>query len=255
MDAFEAFLVAFCHRVILSYKSTFLGLLVAAAVMLIGAAQSYPNHYVQVAAGLILIPFLSWRDQKVKDGTLKLFILAAIFFLPLAARAETFHPVTTEDVPDGLLVFHPLASGGYFAIVPANFEQDATPAKPVTGTLADVLPSDDPAPPTKPQIGGCFASGKHCIGPAIALSLGAINLSKKQVEGAFSPGVGLQLTLNSGQWYSVGIGAYFNLDAGAQNASAASMVSLLNGYLKVGYSKGFIGDTSARLLFGTGIDL
>lgn len=85
MDAFEAFLVAFCHRVILSYKSTFLGLLVAAAVMLIGAAQSYPNHYVQVVAGLILLPFLAWRDRKVADGTLKLFAFLAFACIALSA--------------------------------------------------------------------------------------------------------------------------------------------------------------------------
>lgn len=89
MNAFEQFLVGFCKSVILSYKSTFFGLLVAAAVMFVGAAQTYPNHYVQIVAALVLVPFLAWRDQKVKDGTIKLFVIA-FFFVAVTASACSF---------------------------------------------------------------------------------------------------------------------------------------------------------------------
>lgn len=126
-----------------------------------------------------------------------------------------------------------------------------------TGTLADVAPSDPvPTPaPTKPQIGGCFTP-KLCIGPEVALTVAAVNLSSSKIEAAFAPGVGLGLTYGvPGTWKTVGVAGYLSIDPGANNLYLGSMLSFLNGYAKVGVSKGFLNDRSWRILIGPGLSL
>lgn len=59
-------------RVWLSYKSTLLGLLVAGlgeaiAYAASGSSASIPP-WVHILAGLLLTPFLAWKDKAVKDG-------------------------------------------------------------------------------------------------------------------------------------------------------------------------------------------
>lgn len=215
------FFIGLYHRVLLSYKSTALGLLLALGADALMQAQASTNPYIHGIAMMIAVPFLAYKDKAVREGTAKLLIFAALFFYAAGARAQT--PT-------------------------ARTERAAT-------ATVDVAPSDPPPVPTTPQIGGCFRSNSICVGPSLSLTLAAVNLTHKTVEGAFSPGVGVGVTFFARQWYSVGLAGFVNLDPGAQNASVSGMVSILNGYARIGYGKGFIGDTSARLLFGTGIEL
>ena len=121
------------------------------------------------------------------------------------------------------------------------------------GTLADVAPST-PAPPTR-TYGGCSANGLICVAPSVSLSLLAVNLSTKKVEGAFSPGVGVGFTVWPSAWYAAGLDAYFAADPGAQTAVVSVMAKWLSGYLRVGVSKGVIGDLSWRIPVAFGVDL
>jgi hypothetical protein len=82
-----------------------------------------------------------------------------------------------------------------------------------------------------------------------------VNLSTGKVEGAFAPGVGYGFTRNPGAWSSFGVDLYFVLDPGAQQLSTSLILKLVNGYLRVGLSKGFIGDKSIRIPVGVGVPL
>jgi hypothetical protein len=228
----RAFFVAFAtvlhERVWLSYKSTFIGL----GLTLIGEALNYtlntvPDPRVHALCALLTTIFVAWKDKKVKEGSAKLLGFV-IFFVALGAQAAGGTP--------GARTAQAAVSGG---------------------TIADVAQSDPlpEPPPVTPAHSGCLKNGKLCFGPTFSLTVAAINLTTKKVEGSFAPGIGVGMTLNPGLWSSVGVDFYLNLDPGAQNASGAILVKLLNGYVRAGYSKGFIGDTSHRLLFGTGIDL
>lgn len=234
MKAFDQFMLSLALRLVASWKSTFLGIAFALGADILGRLTADPSlsPYVHTIAVMISIPFLAYRDRHIAEGSAVKFnipgamIIAFLFLFPAMARAQTPTARTAAATVSG-------------------------------GTLADVAPSDPaPAPvPTVPQIGGCFRSGSICVGPSLAISLAAVNFSTKKVEGAFAPGVGLGVTFMAKQWYSVGLAGYLNLDPGANNASVAVLAAFLNGYARVGISKGFIGDTSTRLLFGTGIDL
>jgi hypothetical protein len=111
------------------------------------------------------------------------------------------------------------------------------------------------AAPTR-RFGGCFKEGKVCLGPTLALSVSAINLTEQKVEPAFSPGLGAGVTFFQDQWYSFGMDGYLSLDAGPdQVANVSGMVKFLNGYVRVGLSRSFIGEHVTRIPIGIGVDL
>lgn len=146
---------------------------------------------------------------------------------------------------------------GSLLVATAAHAQESAPAPAPAPVAAPADPA--PAPSAPPKIGGCFANRKVCVGPTVALTLTAVNLTSKHVEAGFAPGVGVGFTYLPGTWSSIGLGAYFSLVPGSQgipdNASGALIASFLNGWGRVGVSKGFLGDTSTRLLIGTGLDL
>lgn len=234
MKAFDQFMLSLALRMFASWKSTFLGVALALGADFLGRLAVDPamSPYVHTLAVLISVPFLAYRDRHISDGSAVrvnlpgVTLAIAFFFLfPFGAHAQT---------------------------------PGARAAAASVGTLADVAPSDAaPAPVAAPllgTIGGCFGkAGAWCIAPTVAVSLAAINLSQKKIEPSFSPGLGLGVIWNKGQWYSLGAAGYINADSGTQNFSAAGAFSILNGWGRVGYSKGFIGDTSSRIFFGIGI--
>jgi|GEM_PF-3975540 len=130
---------------------------------------------------------------------------------------------------------------------------DAPPPR-VTQVLPMVAESD---PPPSSTYGGCVGRWT-CFQPSVSIAPLAVNLRTHTVEAGFQPGVGYGVTIHKGEWYSFGVDAYLALDVGAQRFSIAVMGKAVNGYLRFGWSKGFIGDsnaTSPRLLFGIGTDL
>jgi hypothetical protein len=155
---------------------------------------------------------------------MKSLFIAALLSLSLPALAEDKAPPNPSALADAI-------------------KQDPTAVQP------DVLPA-------KQAFGGCVGASKNiCFAPSVSLTLAAINLQTKKIEGAFSPGVGYGFLVDPGKWSSFGASFHFVLDPGAQQASAALMLSLINGYIRAGIDKGFIGDTSWRLMFGTGVPL
>jgi hypothetical protein len=220
------------HRVWLSYRSTILGIGVAA----IGEALNYtyntvPDPRIHAACALLTTIFLAWKDRKVKEGVVKLLVI--FLFVTSAAYAQgspsaRAHAAATGANPDAL--------GNAIAEDPNAVQ----PSDPV---------------PASPLFGGCVAKEKVCFGPSIGVVMAAINLSTGKIEGAFSPGVGYGFTAFPGKWYSLGASLHLVIDPGAQQASAAGVLKLINGYFRPGYSKGFVGDKSDRLLFGFGVDL
>lgn len=300
IEAIDKAMLALAIRVIASWKTTLFGVLLGLGTDTLTQLQLVPNQYVHALALLLAGVFATFRDaQYAKGAAIKIIpplMAALVFFLPMRAHAQT----SVEEAAiehDALLVYHPLASGGWLIVGGVPMTE-----QPVSGTYANVpsdtvmvreasfpavlidVPAfkaatpgaaagaaaietgtppltDDPPPvvvpaplPAGPVIGGCFGALKQwCVAPAAAVSVIAINLSKGIIEGGFSPGAGLGLTYNTGQWYSVGLNLLLNMDVGAQNFNGAAMGSFLNGWLRVGYSKGFIGDRSGRMLFGIGI--
>jgi hypothetical protein len=218
------------ERVWLSRKSTILGLL----VYILGEVIIYfqgpsASPYARLIAGLVAAPFLAWKDKAVAEGAIKL--IALFLFVSFGAQA---------------------AAG-----TPSGRTAEAASQLGIKGTLADVAPSDPlPTPAVvAPKFGGCTKTGAVCFGPSVAVSMVAINFSSKKIEGAFAPGLGYGFTWKPGAWDSFGADAFFVLDPGAQQASASVVFKLVNGYLRVGISKGFIGDTSWRMPVGVGVDL
>lgn len=215
------------ERVWLSRKSTILGLLVYVAGELIIYFQG-PNAspYARLIAGLVAAPFLAWKDKAVKEGTI------------------------------ALLAFMLFASGAYAQGSPTARRANAEALAGAISADPNAVPPDvSPAAPASP-FGGCVGVRKNvCFGPSAVVGLVAINLSSKKVEGAFSPGVGYGFTVNPGKWSSFGADAFFVVDPGAQQVSGSFVLKLINGYLRVGVSKGFIGDQSWRIPVGLGVDL
>lgn len=111
--------------------------------------------------------------------------------------------------------------------------------------------ADDVAPVSK--FGGCFKSGKICLGPSGTLTVTAINFTKSTIEPAFTPGLGYGVTFNAGAWYMFGADLYGAIDPIHQIASATLMFKAAN-YLRFGISKGFIGDHDWRLPIGFGTE-
>lgn len=215
--------------------------------------------------------FVSWLagnfGKALTSSKVGLMAIGFVLCLATAAHAQDAHvPGTpTPAAADPIATYAPTAGGAVFTVggtllaqadtTPAPTAPVAAPAPAPTSTPAPVAAPSDPTP----VIGGCFANGKWCVGPTVALTLTAINLTTQHVEAGFNPGVGVGLTYQKGTWNSIGLGAFFNLTPGASgvpdNASGAAILSFLNGYGRVGLSKGFIGDKSTRLLVGTGLDL
>ena len=117
------------------------------------------------------------------------------------------------------------------------------------------VPGPTAAPVIASTFGGCVPSGKVCFGPSLAITAVAINISKGTVEGSFTPGLGYGFSAFQGQWYSFGADVYGDVNPAAQQASVALLLKLVNGYVRIGASKGFIGDHSWRIPIGIGIDL
>lgn len=117
------------------------------------------------------------------------------------------------------------------------------------------VPGPTAAPVTASTFGGCVPSGKVCFGPSLAITAVAINVSKGIVEGSFTPGLGYGFSAFQGKWYSFGADVYGDVDPAHQQASVALLLKLVNGYVRIGASKGFIGDHSWRIPIGIGIDL
>lgn len=190
-------------------------------------------------------------------------VAIALVFLAGGARAqETEHVALSKPA---IYTFHELGSGGYVwigaelqedspssggAAAPASAPAPAPAPPPAPAAAAPV--AADPSP-TPSQFGGCTKSGKLCFAPEFAVTVAALNLSTKKVEAAFAPGGGYGFTVNPGAWSSFGAGAYFTLDPGANQASATILAKFINGYLRVGISKGVIGDTAWRVPFSFGV--
>jgi hypothetical protein len=222
------------ERVWLSYRSTILGLLVTVFGELLNYFYlTVPDPRIHAACALLTTIFIAWKEKKVKEGAVKLLTIAFLFcsFGALAAGG-TPTARTAEAV----------------AVNPHALEQA------IAEDPGAVQPAPDPLPAV-PLFGGCTKSGKLCFGPSLGIVLSAINLSTGKIEGAFSPGVGYGFTAFPGKWYSAGVSVHLVVDPGAQQASAAGVLKLINGYFRPGFSKGFIGDKSKRLLFGFGVDL
>jgi hypothetical protein len=221
---FKALGTALYERVWLSYRSTILGILVAA----LGEVLNYfvlavPDPKIHALCVLLTTIFVAWKDKKVKDGAIKL--LAILCFVSFGSYAQG-SPVIRRALQEAVAA-------------------DANSPEP-----APALPSV-----AAPAFGGCVSKGHLCFGPTIALTVAAINLSKGTIEGAFKPGLGYGMTLNPGKWSSIGFDVYFDLDPAAQKAGATGMLKLFNEYLRVGISKGFIGEHDVRIPVAFGINL
>lgn len=228
MSVLKAVGVFLYQRVWLSKKSTILGLLVyALGEVIIYFQGANASPYARLVAGLVAAPFLAWKDKALKDGTIAVL---AVLLCASGARAQG-SPTARR--------------------VNANALAEAIAQDP-----SAVQPGADLPPPPEPQFGGCVGAKKNlCFGPSVSMTVAAINLKTKAIEGAFSPGIGYGLTLNPGKWSSFGADAYFTLDPAAQKASAAILLKLFNGYLRVGASKGLIGDTAWRIPVAFGVPL
>lgn len=215
------------QRVWLSKKSTILGLLVyALGEVIIYFQGPSASPYARLVAGLVAAPFLAWKDKAVKDGSIAL--LAILLF----------------------------ASGANAQGSPAARRNAQALAQAIESDPTAVQPGADVPPPPEPQFGGCVGAKKNmCFGPSASMTIAAINLDTKKIEGAFSPGIGYGFTLNPGKWSSLGADAYFTVDPAAQKASAAILLKFFNGYLRAGVSKGFIGDTAWRIPVAFGVPL
>lgn len=208
-----------------SYKSTLLGLVVSAATDLLLQLQHSQDPKWHLVAALILAPFLAWKDKAVADGTVK---------LPGAGTPGGSGAGPGAGGAAVLVLLSSLALG--------------------TGALAEDK-SVVATPPPSRIYGGCFAGGKVCVAPSASLTMVAINLSTKVVEGAFSPGIGVGFTAYPDQWFAFGADGFLSLDPGANKATVAFMGKFLSGYLRVGVSKGLIGDSSWRIPVAFGVDL
>lgn len=215
------------ERVWLSYRSTILGVLVA----VLGEALNYfylsvPDPRVHAVVALLTTVFVAWKDRKVKEGSIKLLSIGILLF-SFGAWAQ-----------------HPQARA-----VQAHALADAIEQDP------NAVPPDAPLPTPEPQFGGCVKAGKLCFGPSAAIMVAAINLRTNKIEGAFTPGVGYGITLNPGKWSSLGADLYLTVDPAAQQGSVAVLLKFINGYFRIGASKGFIGDTAWRIPLALGIPL
>lgn len=286
MTAFFAALYAF----VLAHQAAIISAVLLATPSIITGLSQYPKASGFVSGLRLFLNIFSVLTHSDSPGTLKapltvssppvvagsslrttgfarlplLLAMVLVSLIATAAHAQDAHvPGTpTPAASDPIVTYAPLGSGAVFTAGGKLIAQADAPVTPVVAAPpAPIAPPAAPADatPVTPTIGGCFASGKLCVGPSVAITLTAINLTTQRVEAGFSPGVGIGLTYQKGTWNSVGLGAYFNLTPGAggipDQAGGALIASFLNGWGRVGVSKGFLGDKSTRLLVGTGLDL
>lgn len=208
-------------------------------------------HWFDVAILLVTIlpSIIVGLSDHPKEANVLNTILQVLSVLTHRDAPGTFKPPGVKGPPPALIAL--LAFGLAFgALAGPNSEALKTA---VESDPAAVQPGADlPAPPSS-AFGGCVRSGRVCFGPSVAVTVAAINLKTKTIEGAFSPGLGYGLTVNPGKWSSFGADAYFTLDPAAQRASAAILFKFFNGYLRVGASKGIIGDVAWRLPLAMGV--
>lgn len=92
----KTFLVELWQRVILSYKSTILGILVLLAGEVFNYLNGLPNPFVHTVVGLSSAMFVLWKDKGVQEGAIKVVpkdgraryaLLPVLFVLTLGACA------------------------------------------------------------------------------------------------------------------------------------------------------------------------
>jgi len=88
------------------------------------------------------------------------------------------------------------------------------------------------------QFGGCSISGVVCAGPAVAVTLGELNLSTSKFSGGISPGVGYGVTLCQDRWYATGAAFYaaFSVGGGKPNSLDPSLMVSFANYLRIGFA-------------------
>jgi hypothetical protein len=228
----------------LAHGPAIAAVLLLALPTLITGLSEYPKAAGMVSFLKVVLNLLSVLTHKDSPGTFK---------LPLTLSQPPASDLT-ELKPRGFARLE-------FLFIVALLSLGAAAASPNPEALKDAVASDpsavqptDPSTPS-PQFGGCIRGGKICFAPDVAVTLAALNLKTKTIEGAFSPGLGYGVTFNPGKWSSFGADLYFTLDPAAQRASFAVMLKLLNGYFRVGASKGVLGDVAWRIPLAAGLGL
>lgn len=112
------------------------------------------------------------------------------------------------------------------------------------------------------QFGGCWKGGAWCAGPAVAISVGQLNLSTSKFSGGIIPGVGYGVTYGQGQWYASGAALYlaFQVGQGVPTTATPSLLFSFANYVRAGAGVS-LSETSGPvradwlLLFGMGADV
>lgn len=243
--------------------------LLAALPTLITGLSSYPraSGFVDFLKVLLnLLSLVSHRDSpgtfkapltisKAPDGTNNVVELAPRGFVHVGLLAAVFVVALLASFAAAAAASSPAPAGDtYQPPAHATPNPNAT-ADAIAQDPAAVQPVAEPGP-VPSQFGGCVGAKKNiCFAPALAITVAALNLRTKTVEGAFDPGLCYGVTINPGKWSSVGADGCFVLSPAAQQASVSALAQFFNGYFRVGWSKGFIGDTAPRILFATGLPL
>ena len=104
------------------------------------------------------------------------------------------------------------------------------------GVVAVLLFAPPAKAETSPQFGGCFDSGKVCLGPSATISVGQFNLSTSKFQGGVIPGVGYGLTYAPDQWYATGLSLYasFLVGQGTANTLTPSLMFSFANYVRIG---------------------
>lgn len=91
------------------------------------------------------------------------------------------------------------------------------------------------------QFGGCTADRSVCAGPAVAVTLGQLNLSTGKFGGGVSPGIGYGLVLNPDRWYATGLAFYaaFSVGGGKPNSLDPSLMLSFANYVRLGFAVPF----------------
>jgi hypothetical protein len=221
------------------------GVLLLALPTVITGLSEYPKAAGVTSFLKVVLNLLSVLTHKDSPGTFK---------LPLTLSQPPAADLT-ELKPRGFARLEVLFVVALLSLGAAAAPKPEALANAVASDPGAVQPGADIPPPPTPQFGGCVKNGKICFAPSVALTLAAINMKTKTIEGAFSPGVGYGFTVNPGKWSSFGAAAYFTADPAAQRASGALLLSFFNGYLHVGASKGILGDVAWRIPLALGMGL
>lgn len=108
------------------------------------------------------------------------------------------------------------------------------------GAVAGIvlLASLSSAPAQAQTYGGCFDDGRICAGPAVALTVGQLNLSTGKFGGGVSPGIGYGLVLHPDRWYATGLAFYaaFSVGGGKPNSLDPSLMLSFANYLRIGFA-------------------